>query len=70
MNRQNSVCSQVCQLQALSKFAPPSAAFPAGSERQKAAETEGDRLKEAQAINKSLFTLGQVSQGFAPYTLG
>ncbi|KAL4429576.1 hypothetical protein ABPG77_008625 [Micractinium sp. CCAP 211/92] len=32
----------------------------AGSERQKAAETEGDRLKEAQAINKSLFTLGQV----------
>ena len=35
----------------------------AGSERQKAAETEGDRLKEAQAINKSLFTLGQVRGG-------
>lgn len=32
----------------------------AGSERQKVAETEGDRLREAQAINKSLFTLGQV----------
>lgn len=32
----------------------------AGSERQKAADTEGDRLKEAQAINKSLFCLGQV----------
>ncbi|EFN54214.1 hypothetical protein CHLNCDRAFT_10962, partial [Chlorella variabilis] len=32
----------------------------AGSERQKAADTQGDRLKEAQAINKSLFTLGQV----------
>ena len=32
----------------------------AGSERQKAADTEGDRLKEATAINKSLFTLGQV----------
>ena len=32
----------------------------AGSERQKVADTEGDRLREAQAINKSLFTLGQV----------
>lgn len=32
----------------------------AGSERQKAADTEGDRLREAQAINLSLFTLGQV----------
>lgn len=34
----------------------------AGSERQKAADTQGDRLKEAQAINKSLFTLGQVGR--------
>jgi hypothetical protein len=34
----------------------------AGSERQKASDTECDRLKEAQAINKSLFTLGQVRQ--------
>jgi hypothetical protein len=33
----------------------------AGSERQKSADTEGERLKEAQAINKSLFTLGQAS---------
>lgn len=42
----------------------------AGSERQKAAETEGDRLREAQAINKSLFTLGQVGRQRAWRTVG
>ena len=32
----------------------------AGSERQRAAETEGQQLKEASAINRSLSTLGLV----------
>lgn len=32
----------------------------AGSERIKASKAEGDTLKETQAINKSLFALGQV----------
>ena len=33
----------------------------AGSERQKQTQSSGERLKEAQTINKSLSTLGQVS---------
>jgi hypothetical protein len=32
----------------------------AGSERQKVAESEGERLKEASSINRSLSTLGLV----------
>lgn len=32
----------------------------AGSERQKVAESEGERLKEASSINRSLSTLGMV----------
>lgn len=32
----------------------------AGSERQKVAESEGNRLKEASSINRSLSTLGLV----------
>lgn len=32
----------------------------AGSERQRAADTEGQQLKEASAINRSLSTLGLV----------
>jgi hypothetical protein len=42
----------------------------AGSERQKVSDTEGERLKEAQAINKSLFTLAQVALGVPAWVLG
>ncbi len=35
-------------------------AWDAGSERQKVAESEGERLKEASSINRSLSTLGLV----------
>ena len=34
--------------------------MPAGSERQKAADSEGQQLKEASAINRSLSALGLV----------
>ena len=36
------------------------AARPAGNERQKASGAQGERLKEATAINKSLSALGNV----------
>ena len=40
--------------------APPTPACPAGSERQKASGAQGERLKEASGINKSLSMLGHV----------
>ena len=41
-----------------SRTAPPPP--PAGSERQKASGAQGERLREATAINKSLSALGNV----------
>ena len=38
----------------------------AGSERQKAAQTEGQALKEASQINKSLSAIGNVSHSHSP----
>ena len=42
----------------------------AGSERQKSTSTAGDRLKEANAINKSLSALGQVINALVDRGLG
>ena len=42
----------------------------AGSERQKSTSTAGDRLKEANAINKSLSSLGQVINALVDRGLG
>lgn len=42
----------------------------AGSERQKNTKTEGDRLKEANAINVSLLTLGRVINSLVEISRG